>query len=151
MVTDRSGHCLCGAVSFRAASLPDHMHACHCSMCRRSSGSTGMTVIIAAADMTISGQDHIASYQSSDWAARSFCSRCGSGLWYRLTVPDAETADYYLSAGLLDDLSGLRLNQEIYIDLKPAGYAFSGDHTRLTAAEFEALLAANSPDSTHEE
>ena len=76
-------------------------------------------------------------------SARSFCSRCGSSLWYRLTAPDAVTTDYFLSAGTLDDANGVLLSEEIYIDGKPDGYAFAGEHSKLTGAEFEAKLAAN--------
>ncbi|WP_226341058.1 GFA family protein [Gemmobacter serpentinus] len=151
MITGRSGQCLCGGVRIHAASLPAHMHACHCSMCRRNSGSAGMTVVVAHADLRIEGAEHITTYPSSDWAARSFCARCGAGLWYRLTVPDAETADYFLSVGILDDLTGLSLNQEIYIDQKPAGYAFAGDHDRLTGDEFEALLQASPEGVSHDD
>lgn len=143
MSGERSGGCLCGAVRYVAAAVPHHMHACHCSKCRRSSGSVSLSVVVSHADMHIEGAAHVASYASSDWAARSFCARCGSGLWYRLTVPEAETADYYLSVGTLDDANGLELTREIYIDCKPDGYAFAGAHTRLTGAEFEATLTAN--------
>lgn len=143
MSGERTGQCLCGAVRFVAAEVPSHLHACHCSMCRRSSGSVGLSVKVPHAAMRIEGAEHVSSYVSSDWAARSFCTRCGSGLWYRLTQPDPVTADYYLSAGILDDLAGLTLDREIYIDCKPDAYAFAGAHSRLTGAEFEATLTAN--------
>lgn len=144
MSVERSGGCLCGAVRYVAAEMPDHMHACHCSMCRRTSGSVSLSVVVPFAEMRIAGAEHVTTYPSSDWAARSFCARCGSGLWYRLTAPDAATADYFLSVGTLDDANGLTLSEEIHIDGKPDGYAFAGNHSRLTAAEFEARLAANS-------
>ena len=143
MSGERTGGCLCGAVRYVAAELPDHMHACHCSMCRRTSGGASFSVMVPAAAMQVSGAEHVTTYASSDWAARSFCARCGSGLWYRLTQPDAATADYCLSVGTLDDANGLPLTREIYIDTKPDGYAFAGTHSRLTGAEFEALLQAN--------
>lgn len=143
MSGERTGGCLCGAVRYVAAEVPDHMHACHCSMCRRTSGGASFSVVVPAAAMQVNGAEHVTTDASSDWAARSFCARCGSGLWYRLTQPDAATADYYLSVGSLDDASGLPLTREIYIDTKPDGYAFAGTHSRLTGAEFEALLQAN--------
>ena len=90
--------------------------------------------------MRITGEEHIVTYASSDWAARSFCGRCGTGLWWRLTEAEAI---YVVSAGTLDDPRGLVLTKEIYVDCKPDGYAFAGDHPRLTCAEFEATWNEN--------
>jgi hypothetical protein len=139
----RSGGCQCGAVRYVAADLEDHMHACHCSICRRISGSATMSVNVPFAAMRIEGAEHVAVYVSSDWATRAFCRRCGSGLWYRLT---GDGADYVLSAGTLDALGGLRMTREIHVDMKPGGYAFAGDHPRLTGAEFEATLTMQAGD-----
>jgi hypothetical protein len=122
-------------VRFTASDVPRHMHACHCSICRRISGSAAMCVNVPAAGMAVTGE--VRTYASSDWASRSFCGICGTPLWYRL---NREGADYSLAAGVLDDLTGLVLDQEIYVDTKPAGYAFAGDHPRLTEAEFMATL-----------
>ena len=134
-----TGGCQCGAVRFAVSDLPHYLHACHCTTCRRISGSATMSLTVPASSLRIEGEAHVVAYVSSDWAARSFCGRCGTGLWQRLTVGDSP-ADYFLSAGTLDDPSGLALTQEIYVDRKPDGYAFAGDHPRLTGAEFEATL-----------
>ena len=47
-----------------------------------------------------------------------------------------------LWCGTLDDVSDLQLGGEIYVDSKPPGYAFVGDHERLTGAEFLASIGA---------
>jgi hypothetical protein len=135
----REGGCLCGAVRYAAMDVPHHLHACHCGICRKISGSATISVAVPHAAMQIKGEESIVTYASSDWAARSFCGRCGVGLWYRSTGDDA--ASYIISAGTLDDPSGMVLSKEIYVDCKPDGYAFAGDHPRLTGAEFEALHA----------
>lgn len=135
---DRSGHCLCGAVSLRIGECPADLHACHCENCRRNTGALSMTLMVPAKALTITGADAVQSYASSEWASRSFCRHCGSPLWYRFNQPDS---DYFLSAGLLDDLSGLRLAQEIYYDRKPDAWAFAGPTEKLTGAEVEALYA----------
>ncbi|MFN0115378.1 MAG: GFA family protein [Paracoccaceae bacterium] len=139
----REGGCLCGAVRYVASDVPDHLHACHCTICRKISGSATISVNVPYAAMRIAGGEHVVFYSSSDWATRSFCGRCGSGLWYRLNGVDA---DYIISAGTLDDLRGLMLTKEIYVETKPDGYAFAGDHPRLTGAEFEATLNASAGD-----
>jgi hypothetical protein len=142
-VTDmgsRMGRCLCGAVRYVASAMPDHLSACHCGNCRRISGSATISVAVPYRSMRIEGVENVGVYTSSDWATRSFCKLCGSGLWYRSIGDDAA---YVISAGTLDDLTGMMLTQEIYVDCKPHGYAFAGDHPRLTRAEFEATWNEN--------
>jgi len=43
---------------------------------------------------------------------------------------------------LVENAGGLPLKTEIYIDVKPDGYAFAGDHEIKTKAEVEAGFAA---------
>lgn len=133
-----TGHCLCGAVQISVTNLAHDMHACHCENCRRQ-GMIGFSVPVPAADLTVTGD--IATYTSSEWGQRAFCPTCGSNLWFRAT---GEEADYFLSPGLLDDLSGLKLVDEIFIDRKPAAYDFAGPTKRLTGDEFFAMIASSS-------
>ena len=125
-----TGHCLCGAVTVAARELSPQFHVCHCDMCRRWNGGPSMTVI--AKEATFDGEENISVYDSSEWAQRAFCARCGSNLYYRFKQSD----DWFLWAGLFDDQSQFTIAQEIYIDRKPPGYAFAGDHPRLTEEEF---------------
>ena len=141
MATERKGQCLCGAVSVTVANAAPHLNACHCGMCRRWTGVAFVTLDVPAADMQIDGIGAVKCYTSSDWAQRCFCGTCGTTLWYRLTAPGAPD-DYYMAAGLLDDLSGLKLANEIYIDCKPDAFAFAGPTKQITEAEFLAMLPA---------
>ena len=129
-----SGKCLCGAVGFTLDDPGTEVHCCHCSMCRRWSGSPALAV--SAQHVTFSGEDNIAHYESSDWAERGFCKKCGSNLFYRLKEPGT----YFLLMGSFDDQSAFRMASEIYIDNKPPGYEFVGDHPRLTEEEFLASI-----------
>ena len=142
MAAEHTGQCLCGTVRLQITGVNPDVHACHCENCRRQSGVCTMTVMVPPDGLTMQGTEAVTTYQSSDWAARSFCSRCGTSLWYRFTEP-GEQADYFLNAGLLDDLTGLKLTQEIYYDRKPDAWAFAGDTEKLTGAEVEALYAAS--------
>lgn len=145
MADDRKGACLCGSVQVSLRNAGHELGACHCGMCRRWTGSAFVTLAVPASDLSVTGADAVRSYASSDWAARSFCGTCGTTLWYRLTAPGAP-ADYYMAAGLLDDLSGMRLAHEIYIDRKPDAFAFAGPTHQMTEAEFLASLSAASPE-----
>ncbi len=129
-----TGRCLCGAVSYTAEDVQPHMHTCHCSMCRRWSGGPAFAATVGSVEFE--GEQHIRRYDSSEWGARGFCSQCGSNLFFHVKPMD----QYVMWAGTFDDSAGLSLTQEIYIDQKPDGYAFAGDHPRLTEKEFLASI-----------
>lgn len=130
-MSTRAGHCLCGAVRFVAQDVPESFGACHCEMCRRWTGSALLGVTVPAASVAWEGTEHVASYQSSNWAERAWCAKCGSALWFRVTAESAYSADIELPIGLFDDADGFRLASEIYIDHKPDSYAFAGEGRKL--------------------
>ncbi|MBW2244172.1 MAG: GFA family protein [Deltaproteobacteria bacterium] len=130
-----TGRCLCGDITFTAREVETEIHACHCSMCRTWSG--GPVLGAAVASVEYSGEENIAVYGSSEWAERGFCKTCGTNLFYRFK----ESGQHVLWSGTFDDPAAFRLVGEIYIDEKPAGYAFAGDHIRQTGAEFMASLS----------
>jgi len=123
------GSCLCGAVSITA---PDHdqVSACHCGMCRRWGGGPALAVHCGP-DIEIEGAGNISTYQSSDWAERGFCSRCGTHLFYRLVG----TGDYMLLAGFFGDDVAFSFGEQIFIDRKPDFYTFANETANLTEAE----------------
>jgi hypothetical protein len=131
-----SGKCLCGAVRFTAENVETHHHACHCGMCRRWSG--GPAFATAAEGVRFEGEKNIVRYASSDWAERGFCKRCGSSLFYFLKP----AGQYMIYVGAFDEPKDFTLAGEIYIDHKPAGYAFAGDLPKRTEAEVLATFAA---------
>lgn len=134
MATGLTGRCLCGAVSFEAHGVDAEVHACHCRMCRTWSGAPLLASLVGS--VSFQGEDDLVRYGSSDWAERGFCGRCGSNLFYRLIEAD----QYLMCMGAFDDQSEFRLAGEIYVDAKPPGYAFAGDHLRQTGEEFLASL-----------
>ena len=123
------GHCMCGAVTVDVTRLGEKMSACHCDMCSRWTGSAFVAVHAASDDVTLNGP--VKTIASSDWATRGWCDACGSTLFYRVN----QDGSYGLSAGLFANAGGKALTIEYYIDHKPAGFAYTGDHTRLTEAE----------------
>ena len=136
-----TGSCLCGAVTFTASELPSEAGACHCKMCRRHSGGVFIALRVPKGKITYSGSDNIGTFASSEWAERGFCKTCGSTLYYRVTASGRFRGDYHIAFGTLDDQSGITLSQELFIDRKPAGYAFAGDRKTMTEAEVFAMFA----------
>lgn len=134
------GRCLCGKVSVEAEPPEHQAHACHCTMCRRWTGSALICVTVPESAIRVEGREHIRTIQSSDWAERAWCDGCGSGLWYRITMEGPLNGTYEIPLGLFDDPDGVPLVKEIYIDRKPDGYAFAGTHKTMTEAEVEAMF-----------
>jgi hypothetical protein len=123
------GHCLCGAVTVRGTPARPCAEACHCRMCRRWGGIAFLGVQCGS-DVEIEGEEHVVRYRSSQWAERGFCGTCGSNLFYRFLPTDG----YAFTAGLFPDDALQPLAEEIFIDEKPAYYAFDAASEKLTGA-----------------
>lgn len=131
-----TGTCLCGGVRLTVRPRSHNVGACHCSMCR-SWGGGPLLAVECDADIDVTGRDNVAVFASSDWAERGFCSRCGTHLYYRLKLD----GHFAVPVGLLDDQSGWTLDEQIFIDEKPAYYSFADDTKNLTGAEVFAQFA----------
>ena len=100
----RSGSCLCGAVHYTVRGEPFHVGRCHCTDCRKRSGSAFM----------VYGQWPLPDFESTGEYATydgdSFCPRCGS----RLFMVEEDVVEVCL--GTLDDAPfELRPQAEIWI------------------------------------
>jgi hypothetical protein len=78
------GGCLCGAVRFAIQTPTKWCAHCHCSMCRRAHGAALVTWVGVDASQfqLLSGEKELRKYPSSPAAVRSFCSVCGSPLFF---------------------------------------------------------------------
>lgn len=135
-MTERSGQCMCGAVSFVARDVQDTFGVCHCEMCRRWTGSALLEVSLPTENVSWRGEGKIKTRKSSAWAERAWCDDCGTGLYFKVTQEGEFFGKVDLPIGLFDDPDGFRMSHEIYIDHKPDSFAFVADgHTQLTRAD----------------
>ena len=82
----RTGTCHCGAIQYELSEEPQVVALCHCSDCRRSSGAPFVVwAMYPEASLTVNGGTP-KTINSSGTAMRSFCSECGTGLFYRNEV-----------------------------------------------------------------
>lgn len=81
-MTHRGG-CHCGAVRYEVSGEPQHVALCHCSDCRKSSGAPMVAWAAFAEDKFKLVEGEPMTFNSSGSAMRSFCPKCGSGLYYR--------------------------------------------------------------------
>ena len=139
MSEEGKGSCLCGAVHLYAKTMSKQVGACHCSMCRKWTGGP-LLAVDCGSDVSFEGQENISTYDSSAWAERGFCNKCGSHLFYRLK----EQNQYIVPVGLFDDFARVVFDHQIFIEEKPAFYSFANETKNLTGAEVFAQFAAPS-------
>jgi len=75
-----SGKCLCGTVNINiTGEISDIIH-CHCSLCRKNSGTAYATNgFINTADFEIiSGENCLTEFSTKPGRSRHFCTKCGS-------------------------------------------------------------------------
>ena len=86
------GSCACGRIRYEIrGDLLGPVTYCHCWRCRKHSGSSfGTTVGVKARDLVfLSGEDALASWESSPGISRFFASCCGSPIHKRdSTTPE---------------------------------------------------------------
>ena len=124
------GSCLCGAVRINAENTSINVGACHCGMCRRWGGGPLMAVDCGT-EVSFEGEENITVFNSSDWAERGFCNKCGSHLFYRLK----EIQQYIIPVGLFDNDVEFVFDHQIFIDKKPSFYRFANKTNDKTEAE----------------
>lgn len=78
-----SGGCHCGAVRYEVEGEPIHAALCHCTDCRKSSGAPMVAWAAFREENFRVTQGEAVTHNSSGTSMRSFCPRCGSGLWFR--------------------------------------------------------------------
>ena len=135
-IISATGSCLCGSVKLETQSMNTSLGVCHCNMCRKWSTGPLMTVSCGD-DLKISGQEFITTFNSSDWAERAFCKKCGSNLYYHLK----ESNQFIVSAGVFGD-QNLHFDHQVFIDEKPEYYEFSNKTKNMTGAELFAAFSS---------
>jgi hypothetical protein len=113
MTQTASGACLCGTVRFQISGEFESFFLCHCSRCRKDTGSVHAANLFSstATIAWLSGQDRIKTYQlPATRHIKSFCAECGSAL------PNVQSngALLVVPAGSLDSAIDIRPRAHIY-------------------------------------
>ncbi len=79
----RYGGCLCGGVRFVVTAPFRRANHCHCSRCRKHSGTFGLTQgrVPREGFRLLRGETLVRVYRPRGGAAKAFCSVCGSSLF----------------------------------------------------------------------
>ncbi|MDH3747705.1 MAG: GFA family protein [Gammaproteobacteria bacterium] len=113
-----TGGCLCGEVRFEVRGPLRDVVNCHCSMCQRLHGNFGPHTKARKANITITKDDGLGWYKTSEIARRGFCRECGSSLFWEPFDLDATG----IIAGALDGPTGLETIGHIFVAEKPDFY-----------------------------
>ena len=81
--------------------------------------------------LAFSGEENIATFDSSEWAERGFCAKCGTHLFYRLK----QNNQYIVPVGLFSAEGQVQFDHQIFIDEKPAYYSFANQTKNMTGEE----------------
>ena len=93
------GSCLCGGVRFEVTEPFGRVGQCHCTSCKKLSGSYGTVSgrALTASIHILEGEQLLRSYTPEGGTAKTFCSVCGSNL-FGGGWPEFEYAPVRLSA-----------------------------------------------------
>ena len=116
-----TGQCLCGAVTFEVDEIVGPFELCHCSRCRKTTGSAFAATVGAKANgfRITSGSNLIRTFElplveQPPAYGLSFCSRCGCAV----PVADSQSDTLEIPAGLFDDDLPIEPERHIYIEFK---------------------------------
>jgi hypothetical protein len=112
------GTCLCGAVRFALEGRPPPVGMCHCSQCRKASGTGSNAVIAVRVERFrwLAGEDQLHTFNlPSGWGVTR-CRTCGSPA--PRATPDG--ARVWVPAGALDVDPGPRVAGHIFVGSKPS-------------------------------
>jgi hypothetical protein len=96
----RTGSCLCGARRYQIEGDIDGAWMCHCSLCRKATGSVGNAILIVPKERFrwLSGAEHGVTYALRPTYSVTRCLTCGTPL-----PAEEDAANVYVTAGTLDE------------------------------------------------
>ena len=112
------GSCLCGGVRFEVTLPFVRAGHCHCSRCRKHSGTFGLTQgrVPREGFRLLAGEELIGVWRpEGGGAAKAFCTLCGSSL-FGGTWPDGPEVS--IRFGALDGDPGIRPQFRTYVESK---------------------------------
>ncbi len=112
-----TGSCLCGGVRFEVTLPFRRANYCHCSRCRKHSGSNALAQgrVPREGFRLVAGEELVRVHRPGDGAVKAFCSACGSSL-FGGTWPDGPEVSIRL--GTLDGDPGIRPQYRSFVDSK---------------------------------
>lgn len=119
------GRCLCGEVEFEIEDSLKYAGFCHCSQCRRLSGSAFSSFGgLAESKLDIKlGSEKITYFEKSEGSKIAFCSKCGSQLFSHKIGKGL----IHVRLGTLDESPSKEPQAHVFVDSKAGWFNFCDD------------------------
>ena len=117
-MTQRTGQCLCGAVTFALAADPLAVRVCWCRDCQHLAANGTVNMLVPTSALTHSGplSEHVKVANSGNEITRQFCSSCGTHLFAKSnTRPQFRV----VRVGNLDNPSSIQPGVNIWVASAP--------------------------------
>lgn len=110
------GSCFCGQVKFQLDTDKDELYQCHCSICRKITGSVATTTIVVEGDefKWLSGEENLKLFVHQNGRRSVFCQSCGSPA----PDPNPDKSLYWVPAGLLTNHENMSVTSHIFTGSK---------------------------------
>jgi hypothetical protein len=120
-----TGQCLCGAVRYSVADQFRYALNCHCSCCRRATGSAFKPFAGIERDKLhlTAGEDHILRFGDAESAHDVRCGDCGALLYSVVR----EGAYVHVTLGTLVDAPGVGPTAHIFVGSKAPWFTITDD------------------------
>jgi len=124
-MSERTGRCLCGNVTYRLAADPVVSRICWCRDCQHISSNGTVNAIFPTESIEISGVpvEYTSAGDSGNHVTRRFCARCGSHLFADSTGRPGLTV---VRLGTLDDPSSIKPSANIWGASAPSWACLDG-------------------------
>jgi hypothetical protein len=129
------GSCLCGAVKYEVSGEPKRFFHCHCSRCRKATGTGHASNLFIQPGVLqwLTGEEQVRAFKVPEAKrfTNNFCAVCGS----RLPRQPKDTDVVVIPAGSLDDEAPMR----------PQARIFSGSRANWSCGDDELTVYPEGP------
>lgn len=117
-MTERTGQCLCGAVSFKLTTEPLASRICWCRDCQHLAANGTVNLLVATEGFTVTGplSEYTKTADSGNQVTRLFCTNCGTHVFAKSS---ARPQFRVLRAGNLDEPSSIQPSMNIWASSAP--------------------------------
>jgi hypothetical protein len=117
-MTERTGRCLCGSVSFKLTAEPLATRICWCRDCQHLAANGTVNILVPTAALEISGTlaNYVKTADSGNQITRQFCPACGTQMF---GLSSGRPQFRVVRTGNLDEPSSIKPTANIWANSAP--------------------------------
>ena len=109
-VSSKIAQCLCGGIKIKVKGELRDVTNCHCSQCRKTHGNYAAYTCCPEENVTFISKKTLKWYQSSTFAKRGFCSRCGASMFCKTL----KSKELDIAAGMFNNPTTMKTVSNIF-------------------------------------